>query len=358
MARQPAELLAPNLARLAAYKAPPPRSGIKLDAMENPYVLPPELRAAWLKRLETVDFNRYPDAGAAVLKQGLGQRFPAPAGWGLLLGNGSDEIIQLLCLAVARPGAVVMAPEPSFVLYRHLALACGLRYEGVPLSEDFTMDTAGFLAAVERERPALIFLAQPNNPTGNGFDPQALRAICEAAPGLVVIDEASIAFADGDCTALAAEFEHVLLMRTLSKWGLAGLRLGFLQGPARWLDEVDKLRLPYNVNVLTQASVVFALEHAAVFDQQVVTLVEERQRLATALSGLPDTRVYPSQANFLLVRQEPARARKVWEALADAGVMIKQLDGAHPALAGCLRPSVGLPEENDRLLAVWRQALN
>ncbi len=358
MTRVPEDLLAPNLARLSAYKAPPPRSGIKLDAMENPYVLPPDLRAAWLERLRSVDFNRYPDAGAAALKAGLSRRFPAPPGWELLLGNGSDEIIQLLCLAVARPGAVVMAPEPSFVMYRHLALACGLRFVGVPLTDEFALDTQAFLDAMAREQPALIFLAQPNNPTGNGFDPQALRDICEAAPGLVVIDEAYIAFAQADCGALAAEFEHVLLMRTLSKWGLAGLRLGFLQGPARWLDEVDKLRLPYNVNVLTQASVAFALEHAAVFDEQVQRLIAERQRLALALAELPDTRVYPSQANFLLVRQAPALAQRLWQGLADAGVMIKLLDGAHPALAGCLRPSVGLPEENDRMLALWRQLLN
>ncbi len=352
------DILAPNLAQLKAYLAPPPSQAIKLDAMENPYALPDSLKTAWLERLAQVTFNRYPDANAVDLKQALRQRFATAPGWELLLGNGSDEIIQLLCLAVARPGAVVMAPEPSFVMYRHLALACNLQFAAVPLGEDFSLDPAAFVAAIERHQPALVFLAQPNNPTGNVFAESAVRAICEAAPGLVVIDEAYIAFAGGDCAALAAEYGHVLLMRTLSKWGLAGLRLGFLQGPAAWLAELEKLRLPYNINVLTQTTVLFALEHAQVFDQQVELLCAERERVAGVLATLPATRVYPSAANFLLCRQSAAQASTVLAALREAGVLIKNLHGSHPALEGCLRPSIGTPQENDQMLKIWRQALD
>ena len=153
--------------------------------------------------------------------------------------------------------------------------------------------------------------------------------------------------------ALAQEFDNVLLMRTLSKWGLAGLRLGFIQGPAEWIDELDKLRLPYNINVLTQASAEFALTHAQAFDEQIDVLCAEREKLAGALAALRGTTVYPSAANFLLVRQPVQQARAVLEALSQADILIKNLDGANPALAGCLRPSIGTPEQNQHLLEVW-----
>ena len=347
-------VFAPALDQLKAYQAPPPRpDATKLDAMENPYALPADLRQAWLERLAQVDFNRYPDATAAPLKRALTQRFAMPSSWDMLLGNGSDEIIQMLCLAVARPGAVVMAPDPSFVMYRHLALACNLRFVPVPLDDQFQLDTDAFLAALQREQPALVFIAQPNNPTGNRFDEDAVRAICAAAPGLVVIDEAYLAFAGGDSLALASAFDHVLLMRTLSKWGLAGLRLGFIQGRKALIDELDKLRLPYNINVLTQASVEFALANSSAFDRQVEVLCAERTRMAEALDALPGTRVFPSAANFLLVQQSPEQGRAVLDALSQADILIKNLDAGHPALVGCLRPSIGTPEQNTRLIEVW-----
>lgn len=346
------------LSQLRAYQAPPPRpDAVKLDAMENPYTLSDELREAWLDHLRQVDFNRYPDAAATGLKQALLQRFPMPDGWDVLLGNGSDEIIQMLCLAVARPGAAVMAPDPSFVMYRHLAVACHLRFCPVPLDDNFELDADGFVAAIRQERPPLIFLAQPNNPTGNLFDPDAVRRICAAATGLVVIDEAYIAFAGGDSLALAQEFDNVVLMRTLSKWGLAGLRLGFLQGPSDLLAQLDKLRLPYNVNVLTQASVAFALEHGHAFDEQVRHLCEQRELLAQALAQLPGTQVFPSAANFLLVRQSQEQAQHVLQTLNQADVLIKNLDAGHPALRGCLRPSIGTPEQNQQLIGLWQQAV-
>lgn len=351
------DFLNPNLAQLAAYRAPLPRSGSKLDAMENPYGLPAELQPAWAQRLAQVAMHRYPDAAARELSTALQSRLNLPTDWSLMLGNGSDELIQLLCLAVARPGAVVLAPDPSFVMYRHLALACSLRFEGVPLQADFSLDLGAFLATIERTQPALIFLAQPNNPTGNLFAIEAITAICEAAPGWVVLDEAYVAYAGGDASALAQRYERVLVLRTLSKWGLAGLRLGYLLGPSHWLAEIDKLRLPYNVNVLSQAAGLFALEHAAVFDQQVAEICQQRAWLAQALAQLPATTVFPSAANFLLVRQSSVQAQKVYAALAAEQIWIKNLDGAHPALQGCLRPSLGTPQENQQLVAVWRDCL-
>lgn len=354
----PKHVLAPSLSQLRAYRAPPPRpDAVKLDAMENPYALPDDLREAWLDHLRTVDFNRYPDAAAVDLKAGLLQRFPMPDDWDVLLGNGSDEIIQLLCMAVARPGAAVMAPDPSFVMYRHLAVACQLRYCPVPLTQEFQLDGEGFLAAIRQEKPALIFIAQPNNPTGTRFEPELIEAICAEAPGILVLDEAYIAFAGGDSMQIASRHDHVVLMRTLSKWGLAGLRLGFLQGPAELVAELDKLRLPYNVNILTQASASFALANSEVFDQQVDIICQQRAEMAQALSALPNTRVFPSAANFLLVQQPADQAATVVAALSAGGVLIKNLHGSHPALEGCLRPSIGTPEENQQLLSLWQSAI-
>lgn len=352
---------APQLQKLQAYVAPAPSTNtarqIKLDAMENPYPIPEKLKQAWLQRMSRVAFNRYPDAAALELKAALAGAFPTPNNWPFLLGNGSDEIIQMLCMAVAKPGACVMAPDPSFVMYKHLAVACGVDFHAVPLQDDFSLDRAAFLAAIEQHQPALIFIAQPNNPTGNAFAVEDVEDICAAATGLVVLDEAYIPYADGDSTALAARHEGVLLMRTLSKWGLAGLRLGFLQGPEKYLAELEKLRLPYNINVLTQETAVFALEHPDVFGEQIQILRAERELLIAALAELPGTQVYPSATNFLLVRQSPEQAAKVFQALQAAGLLIKNLSGGHPALQGCLRPSVGTPEENQALVSVWTEAL-
>ncbi len=350
---KPEDLLAPGLARLRAYPVPAAAGLIKLDAMENPYSLPAELREAWLRRLRDVALNRYPDAGAVALRHALMGMQPLPASWELLLGNGSDELILLLCMAVARPGAVVLAPEPSFVMYRHLAIACGLEFVGVPLKPDFSLDRAAMLAAIAEHRPSLIFLAQPNNPTANVLAWPDLEAICDAAPGLTVIDEAYVPYADADALALAARRERVLVLRTLSKWGLAGLRLGYLLGAGHWLAEIEKLRLPYNINSLTQISALFALEQRAAFDAQIARIRAERSRLAAELALIPGTTVFPSATNFLLCRVGPGMAPALFSGLREAGVLIKCLDGAHPLLEDCLRPTVGRPEENDALLHEW-----
>lgn len=347
----------PEIRALSAYHVPAPGDMIKLDAMENPYRWPPALQADWQQRLAGAAINRYPDAAAAAVKDGLREVMGIAPEQSILLGNGSDEIIQILAMAVAAPGRVVMAPEPGFVMYRMIATYCGMDYCGVPLDENFDLDLPAMLVAIEREQPALLFLALPNNPTGNLFSPDKLAAVIEACPGLVVLDEAYTAFTDADHLAACAERDNVLVMRTLSKVGLAGLRLGLLIGHPQWLDELEKLRLPYNINVLTQISAEFALAHFEVLREQTERIRAERERLAAALREQTPLKVWPSEANFLLVQCAADQAPAVHTALRERGILVKCLHGAHPLLADCLRLTVGTPEENAAMLAALTDIL-
>lgn len=351
-------LVRPDVLSLSAYHVPDTGRMIKLDAMENPYSLPDDVREQWLNVLAAVQLNRYPHPAAPAVKAGLRQLMGLKSDYELLLGNGSDELIQLIAMAVAKPGAVLLSVEPGFVMYRMIAGFVGMRYAGVPLTDDFALDRKALLAAINAEQPALIFLAQPNNPTGNVFDPQVVEAVIEAAPGLVVIDEAYLAFTDANALPWLDRYPNVLVMRTLSKVGLAGLRLGFLAGRPEWINEIDKLRLPYNINVLTQASAAFALAHYDVFRGQTNVLRGERARLIGQLQNLALDKVWPSEANFVLVRTASGEARAVFDALKKHNVLVKCLDGAHPLLKDCLRLTVGTPAENQTLLEALEQALS
>ena len=348
----------PEIRALNAYHVPPAAGLVKLDAMENPYGWPEPMVADWLEHLRTVELNRYPDPGADALKAALARSLDLPEGCGLLLGNGSDELIQMIALALAAPGRTVLAPEPSFVMYRMIATFTGMDYAGVPLAGDaFALDRDAMLAAIETHQPAVIFLAYPNNPTGNLFDDAAIEAILDAAPGLVVIDEAYAPFAETSWLPRLAEHPNLVVMRTLSKLGLAGLRLGLLAGAPAWLGGFDKVRLPYNIGVLNQASAAFALEHQALFDEQTASIRHERTRLHDALATLPGITPFPSRANFILLRVPAGRAAALFATLRSAGVLVKSLDGSSPLLVDCLRVTVGRPEENDALLAALATAL-
>jgi histidinol-phosphate aminotransferase len=346
-AQRAAETVRPAIRDLSAYHVPAAGDYVKLDAMENPYGLPPALRDAWLEVLRGADLNRYPDASAGILKDRLRTAFDIPAGAAILLGNGSDEIIQMVQTAVGGP---VLAPEPTFVMYDMVARFVNAEFVGVPLDGQFRLDADAMLAAVDTHRPAVVFLAYPNNPTGNLFDEPGVRAVVERAPGLVVIDEAYHAFAGRSLMHWVDEYPNVLVMRTLSKIGLAGLRLGFAAADPAWITEFDKVRLPYNVGILTQKSTAFALEHLDVFEEQAERIKAERGRVREALASA-GYECFPSDTNFILFRCRERSADDVFQSLLDDGVLIKNLHRAHPALAGCLRVTIGTPEENDRFLA-------
>jgi len=346
----------PEIRSLAAYHVQSATGLIKLDAMENPYTWPEELRDSWVELLRSTDVNRYPDPAAQALSERLVEAMAVPAGMRVLLGNGSDELIQMIAMSLSGPSRCVLSVDPGFVMYRLIATFCGMTYVGVPLkADDFSLDLPALLQAMREHQPAVVFLAYPNNPTANLFDERAIADIIGAAPGLVVIDEAYAPFTDATFMGRLGEFDNLVVMRTVSKMGLAGLRLGLLAGPAAWLDEFDKVRLPYNINVLTQASAEFALSHKAVFDEQTRRIRAERDRLAAAIARLKGVEVFPSQANFLLMRAPSGRAASWFQGLREHGVLIKNLDGAHPLLNDCLRPTVGTPAENDALLEALAQ---
>jgi histidinol-phosphate aminotransferase len=333
---------------LSAYAVAKAEGLIKLDAMENPFTLPAPLRERLAAELSRVAVNRYPDGAGDAVKAALAEALALPPNVALLLGNGSDEILQLITTAVAGPGACILAPEPTFVMYRLNAMYANVRYVGVPLREDFSLDEAAMLAAIARERPQLVWLAYPNNPTGNRFAPATIERILAAAPGLVVVDEAYYAFADDSFLPRVLAFENLVVVRTVSKIGLAGLRLGYAAAHPSWIAQLDKVRPPYNVNALTQAAVPILLAARDEFDRQAATIRSERERLHGVLAARTDVVAFPTETNFVLIRVRDSTA---WfGALRNAGILVKNLQGYHPSTANCLRITVGTPAENDALL--------
>lgn len=345
-----------------AYAVQDATGMVKLDAMENPYGLPPALQAALGERLGQVAINRYPGARIDDLRQALARHVRVPAGCALMLGNGSDELISLLAMACDVPGASILAPVPGFVMYGMSAQLQGLGFHGVPLTTDFELDEAAMLAAMRQHRPAITYLAYPNNPTANLWDAAVMRRLIAAAAefsGLVVIDEAYQPFASrtwlDEMHAEPAANAHVLLMRTLSKFGLAGVRLGYLIGAEALVREIDKVRPPYNVSVLNAECALFALEHAEVFAAQAAAIRAEREKLLVALSDLPGVHPFPSEANMVLVRVPDAD--RVFAGMKAAGVLVKNVSTMHPLVARCLRLTVGTPAENAQMLQALRLAL-
>ena len=348
----------PQVHALSAYHVPEVGDLIKLDAMENPYTWPKPLIDEWLGVLRDASWNRYPDPQARDLKVLLRTTLNVPQGMDIMLGNGSDELIQIIAMAVAAPGRVVLTPEPYFSMYRMIAAVTGLEFVGVPLNaDDYSLDMPAMRAAIDRFRPAVVFLSYPNNPTGNLFDEQQVCELIEISPGLVVIDEAYNAFAGSTFMPRLAHYDNLLVLRTLSKMGLAGLRMGVLTGSPAWLNELDKIRLPYNISVLTQASAEFALRHYDVLEAQAAQLRDNRDQLLTALRALPGITVYPSRANFILFRGPAKCASQIFESIKAQGVLIKSMHGASALLADCLRVTVGTPEENQTFLKALKKAL-
>lgn len=349
----PAEIRA-----IQPYKVADATGMVKLDAMENPWSWPESMVEDWMEQLRLVNINRYPSASAPQLKAAIRKQMGVADGDDILLGNGSDELIQMISMMVSQSDRPIMAFEPSFVMYRMVAMWMGIPYVPVALDDKFDINLSVTLAAIAAEKPAVIFIAQPNNPTGNLFDLDSIKSIAGACDGLVVLDEAYTAFSDSDLLPLLSEFPNVLVMRTLSKIGLAGLRLGMLIGSASWIAELDKFRLPYNINVLTQLSTEFAIKHFHVFEEQTQVICANRTKLFDAVGAMPGLKVWPSAANFLLVKSEVVPARDLFEALKAQGVLVKILDGAHPLLAQCLRINVSSDEENAQLLNAMTHSLS
>jgi len=323
--------------------------------MENPYRLPEALRREIADAVANAEINRYPDPTAPALMKRLREVMGIGREYDVLLGNGSDEIIHIVTQCVARPGAVVLAPRPCFFMFSQYAQFAGLPYIGVLLKPDFTLDTASFLRALAEHQPAVVFIDYPNNPSGKLFSEEAIAQIIAAAPGLVVIDEAYNAFARKTFMTRLAEFPNLVVMRTLSKLGLAGIRLGYAVGRPEWIREFDKVRPPYNVNVLTQVGAERLLAPHDVLEAQARSINAERDRLTGELRKLHDVTVFPSDANFILVRVPDAH--RVFEGMRRRGVLINNLHTGVPLLDGCVRLTIGTPEENRRCRAAFGEPL-
>ena len=350
-------LIRPEVRALRAYHVPPAQGLIKLDAMENPYSWPEDMMRAWLEILSHVEINRYPDPAAQALRTRLRKTWNVPDGIELMLGNGSDELIQLILMSCALPGATVLAPASSFVMYSMISTFVGMKFVPVPLTESFALDVDAMHKAVAEHKPAVVFLSYPNNPTGNLFDDEDVEEVIAETDAFVVVDEAYHPFCQRSFMDRLNRYENLLVLRTFSKLGLAGLRLGVLVGAAPWLHEFDKVRLPYNINSLTQASVDFALDHAQTLEAQAVQIRRDRELLYEALVAMPGVRPWPSAANFILFRTEERAAREVFEHLKQRQVLIKNLDTPGGPLQGCLRVTVGTPRENEAFLVALEKSL-
>jgi len=354
------KVLRPELQAMHAYQVADATGLVKLDVMESPYGLPKELAEEVGRLVSGLSLNRYPVPTAHKLRALIRQVMQVPAGCDVLLGNGSDECIQYITASVAREGAVVMAPAPSFAMFSMHAFFFRLRFVGQPLREDFSLDAEAFLAAMAKERPALVWIAYPNNPTGNAFPVADIERIVRAAPGLVVLDEAYQPFAGGaSFMPRLAEFENMVVMRTVSKIGMAGLRLGYVAGRPEWIEAFNKVRSPFNVNVVTEAVATKLLENKAVLDALAAKVLAERERMRPELERLPGLKVYPTAANFFLVRVTGGEGAgtRVFDRLKAQGVLVKDFSGGLPSLDNCLRLTVGTPDENRILLTAMREAL-
>ncbi|SAL01426.1 histidinol-phosphate aminotransferase [Caballeronia fortuita] len=348
------DIIRPDILAMTSYPVPDSTGLIKLDAMENPYSLPADLAKALGEHLAGVALNRYPAPRPAALIAKIKRTMNVPDTCDVLLGNGSDELISMMSVACAKPGAKVVAPVPGFVMYEMSARFAHLEFVGVPLKPDFTLDADALIAAIGEHAPALVYLAYPNNPTGTLYDDADIeRVIAASKKSLVVIDEAYQPFAEKTWMPRAAEFDNVVVMRTVSKLGLAGIRLGYMAGRPAWITQFDKVRPPYNINVLTQATAEFLLDHLDVLDAQAAELRAQRTKLAREVAALPGMTVFPSAGNFLLVRVPDAAV--AFETLLTSRVLIKNVGKMHPLLANCVRLTVGSAEENAHMIAALKK---
>ncbi len=357
-----ARTIRPEVQALKAYPVTPPWTGIKIELMEDNHLdaanntaTSRAMRDAIARAVADAAFNRYPDPAAPALKAKLREKLGISPEHGILLGSGSDEVISMVSQALLAGGGTVLSLEPSFAVFRNAAVACAGRYVGVSLNADFSLDLDATLAAIQREQPKLIWVVYPNNPTGNSYSDEQIEAVVRAAPGLVIIDEAYEPFAGRSWSTRLNDFPNLLVMRTLSKIGLAGVRLGYLFGAPEWINEIDKVRGPFNVGVLQQVAATVMLDHYDELKRHAALMVAERERLFAELQKLPGVKAFPSKANFVLTRFPDAAA--VFEGLKARGILVRNLSPMHPLMANTLRISVGTPTEMQALLTALKEIL-
>ncbi|MEK6743526.1 MAG: histidinol-phosphate transaminase [Nitrospirota bacterium] len=338
------DLVLPAVRGLAAYHVDETSVRVKLDAMENPFLLPDKILKEIGKAAQQALINRYPDPSAKKLKQAIARYWKMDAER-MLLGNGSDELIQAVILAFGGP---VLAPSPSFAMYEITARALSQKAVTVPLTAEFDLDPDAVIKAAKRTKAKVIFLACPNNPTGNRFSDAAVRKVLENVDAAVVLDEAYFSFSGKTFLPFLNRHRNMIILRTLSKIGLAGLRVGVLTASKEIIGELNKIRLPYNINSMSQATGQVALRHATTLNKQISLLISERRKLYNALLRTPGVTPFPTETNFILMWIEKD-ATRVFQALKKRGILVKNLDKPGP-LQGCMRVTIGTPAENKEFL--------
>jgi histidinol-phosphate aminotransferase len=338
-----------DLKAMEGYHSPQVSVRVRLNTNESPLPPPPAWRDALAAEMSRLEWHRYPDREATALRTAIaGSHGVDPSQ--VFAANGSNEVLQTLLLTFAGAGRVVATFEPTYQLHGHLARLTGATVVEGERTADFRLDLDEVDSVLERARPAVTFLCSPNNPTGLVEPATNVQYVLDRAPGLVVVDEAYGQFADWSALALVDEERPLVVTRTYSKtWSMAAARLGYLIGPSWLVSELDKVVLPYHLDSVKQIAGRLALRFIDDMDQRVAHIVAERERLATALSALP-LHVWPSGANFILFRPDDGNGHRLWQALVDRSVLVRDCS-SWPRLAGCLRVTIGTPAENDEFLA-------
>ena len=350
------QTIKPAVRELRAYSLSPHRASIKINQNENPWDVPVDIKEETLRRLQNRQWSRYPDFVATSLHECLAS-FAAWKSEGVIAGNGSNELIQALLMVTVGQGKRVLISEPTFALYRQITSVLGGQVLSVPLRSDFEYDVPALIDAIAQDEPELVILCSPNNPTGSSIHDADLRLLLQAAPGLVVIDEAYHEFAGHSVVALLSEFSNLIVLRTFSKaMGLAALRVGYLLGAEQLVTEIRKAVLPYNLNAVSQTAAEVAVEmYEQALAPRVKTIIAERERVLEELKKIAGLTPIRSRANFMIVRTvlEP---KQLFDKLLAHDILVRDVSG-YPMLKEYFRFNVGTPAENDRLIRALREIM-
>ena len=326
----------------------------KMDANESPFSLSPLLRKKLFEEIKKVSLNRYPEPGAPLLRKRFAEYYGVADNM-IMIGNGSDELIQILCTALVNSSSVVMVPSPTFAMYRIIASTSGHAVAEVPLNASFDLDLDAMLNRIAKDIPVLTFLSYPNSPTSNCFIEKSVAAIVEASTGIVVVDEAYGSFAGKTLVPLLKKYDNLVILKTLSKVGLAAMRIGFLIGSPFLIHELDKVRLPYNINTMSQVAAGFYLDHIDTFFSQTKDIIAGREELLDALGKIESVHPNPSDANFIFFSCD-FDTDNIYSLLAEEGILIKNLNSPG-VMKNCMRVTVGNSEENQEFLKALKKIL-
>ncbi|MEK6681563.1 MAG: histidinol-phosphate transaminase [Nitrospirota bacterium] len=352
------KLIRKEVLGLKAYEVKDIPAKIRLDAKENPFPLPPEFKKSVLNEAEGILLNRYPDSKLHDLRKVISSQLNVKEDE-IMIGNGSDELIQMIVTAFGGFPERFLYSVPTFSMYGIIARAQGQQVIEIPLNENFDLDVEKIIAAVKKKRPRVIFISYPNNPTGNCFsEDRILKIIKEcrggmhSAPTVVVVDEAYYNFSKKSFIPYLKKYKNLMILRSLSKIGLAGLRVGILIADKGIVSELNKVRLPYNLNSYSQVIARFVLENRGPIDEQIDIIISERERMMEEMKGISGTRAYPSDSNFIFFKVK--NAERVYKGLIDRGILIRNVNGKGH-LKDALQVTIGTPDENMEFLKALRE---